>query len=108
MLFGERGLAAVDRPTLIIAGTADDISHYDLEAVNIFEHLGTPDRYLISFVDQTHYMTSDPEQAKRINHFVTAFFGYHLQGRKDFAEYFSEEYVSQYDDLAWGVYADEE
>ena len=104
-LFGERGLAAVDRPTMIIAGTADDV--YDSEAAYIFEHLGTPERYLISFVDQGHFMVFDPEQAKRMNHFVTAFFGYQLKGREDFVEYFSEDYVAQYDDLAWGVYSDE-
>ena len=34
---------------------------------------------------------------------VVAFFGYHLQGRDDYAEYFSEEFVAQHDDLAWGV-----
>ena len=44
-LFGERGLAAVDRPTLIIAGTEDAL--YPENAV-IFEHLGTPDKGLIS------------------------------------------------------------
>jgi predicted dienelactone hydrolase len=106
-LYGERGLAAVDRQTMIIAGSADDIAPYGLETVYIYEHLGTPERYLISFIDQGHYMVFESEQAKRINHFVTAFFGYYLKNREDFAEYFSEEYVSQYDDLAWGVYAEE-
>jgi len=106
-LFGERGLAAVDRPTMIIAGSSDDITPYDLEAAYIYEHLGTPERYLISFVDQGHFMVDDPEQVKRLNHFVTAFLGHHLKGREDFAEYFSEDYVAQYDDLAWGVYENE-
>jgi predicted dienelactone hydrolase len=103
-LFGERGLAAVDRPTMILAGTEDNINYYDLEAVYIFENLGVPDRSMVSFIDQTHSMADVPEQAKRMNHFVTAFFGYHLQGREDFAEYYSEEYVSQQEGLAWGVY----
>jgi hypothetical protein len=40
----------------------------------------------------------------RIAHFATAFFGYHLQGREDFAEYFSEDFIAQFDDLFWGVY----
>jgi predicted dienelactone hydrolase len=102
--FDERGLAAVDRPTMIIAGSADDIAPYGLETVYIYEHLGTPERYLISFVDQGHFMVDDREQVNRMNHFVTAFLGYHLQGREDFAEYFSEDYVAKYDDLAWGVY----
>ena len=106
-LFGERGLAAVDRPTMIIAGSADDIVPYRFETVYIYEHLGTLDRYLLSFVDQGHFLVDDPEQAKRLNHFVTAFLGYHLKGREDFADFFSEDYVSQYDDLAWGVYHNE-
>lgn len=106
-LFGERGLAAVDRPTMIIAGSADDIAAYGLETVYIYEHLGTPERYLISFIDQGHFMVNDREQVKRIKHFVTAFLGYHLKGREDFADFFSEDYVAQYDDLAWGVYEDE-
>ena len=106
-LYGERGLEAADRPTMIIAGTADDVTNYDLEAAYTFEHLGTPDSILISFIDQGHYMALDSEQAKRINHFVTAFFGYQLKGRDDFAEYFSKDYVAQYDDLAWGVYSGE-
>ena len=33
-----------------------------------------------------------------------AFFGYHLQGREDYARYFSEDFVAQFDDLAWGMY----
>jgi hypothetical protein len=39
-----------------------------------------------------------------MKHFAIAFFGYHLQGRADYADYFSEEFVGQFKDLAWGVY----
>ncbi len=106
-LFGERGLAAVDRPTLILAGTADDLTPYDLEAATIYQNLGTPEKSMISFIDQTHFMVEEPEQVERMNHFITAFFGYHLQDREEFAEYFSADYVAQYDDLAWGVYEGE-
>jgi predicted dienelactone hydrolase len=52
-LFGETGLAAVDRPTLIIVATQDEL--YPENAV-IFEHLGTPDKSLISFVGPDHLM----------------------------------------------------
>jgi hypothetical protein len=44
---------------------------------------------------------------QRMNHLATAFFGYHLQGRQDYANFFSEDFVAQFDDLAWGVYSDE-
>jgi hypothetical protein len=49
-------------------------------------------------------MVSDYDHIARIAHFATAFFGYHLQGREDYAKYFSEDFVAQYDNLAWGVY----
>jgi len=101
LLFGERGLAAVDRPTLMIAGTRDVL--YPENAL-IFEHLGTPDKSLISFVGNDHMMIYSPEPIARMAHFAAAFFGYHLQGRADLAWYFSEEFVTQHDDLAWGVY----
>lgn len=103
-LFGERGLAAVDRPTLIIGATEDKDCPYDWEAVYIFEHLGTPDRVMISFIGQKHLMVFNFEPIAQMSHFAVAFFGYHLQGHADYAKYFSEEFVTQYSDLAWGVY----
>jgi len=103
-LFGWRGLAVVDRPTLIVGATADDINIYDLEAAYIFEHLGTPDRIMISFVDQGHMMIYDADQVARMKHFAVAFFGYHLQGHDDYSKYFLEDFVAQYNNLVWGVY----
>jgi predicted dienelactone hydrolase len=102
-LFGERGLAAVDRPTLLIQATKDQYCPYEEEAVYIYDHIGTPDRFLISFVDQEHMMIYDREQVSRMQHFSVAFFGTYLQGRKNYAEYFSEEFVSAREGLAWGV-----
>lgn len=104
-LFGERGLAAVNRPTLIIGATEDTDCDYQREAAYLYKHLGAPDPALISFVGQGHMMIFDSEPVARMKHFATAFFGYHLQGRADYAEYFSPEFVAQYAELAWGVYA---
>ena len=103
-LYGEQGLATADRPVLIIALTDDESIPYQIEVPYVFEHLGTPERFLISIIGKGHMMVIDPEQAKRLNHFAAAFFGYYLQGRDDYAVYFSEEFVTQFDDLAWGVY----
>jgi predicted dienelactone hydrolase len=103
-LYGERGLAAVDRPTLIIVGTEDRINDYSRESVYIFEHLGTPERYMISFIGKNHTSMLIAESAKRMNHFVTAFFAHYLKGRSEYRDYFSEDFVSQFDDLAWGIY----
>jgi len=103
-LFGKRGLAAVDRPALVIDATNDEL--YD-ENVLIYDHLGTSEKTLISFVGPDHMMIFDPEMVSRMTHFAVAFFGYHLQGRDDLARYFSEDFVAQHDDLSWGVYAGE-
>jgi predicted dienelactone hydrolase len=101
-LYGDKGLAALDMPTLIISGTNDEI--YKMETSYIFDHLTTPDRFLISFIGQGHLMVLNAEPAARINHFASAFFGYYLQGRQDYRDYFSQEFVSRFADLAWGVY----
>jgi predicted dienelactone hydrolase len=103
-LFGERGLAAVDRPTLLIGATEDVDCDYAREAVYIFEHLGASDKSMISFVGQDHYMVFQPQMVARMAHFAVAFFGTQLQGRSDLAWYYSPDFVAQYDDLAWGVY----
>jgi hypothetical protein len=99
-LFGEKGLAAVDRPVLIIVATGDEL--YPENAL-IFEHLGTPDKALISFVGPAHMMVYDDAMVARMAHFAVAFFGFHLQGRTDLAWYFSKDFVARQDDLAWGV-----
>ena len=102
-LFGERGLAVVDRPTLIIVGAEDELYS---ENTLIFEHLGTPDKALISFVGRGHMMVYESKVIARMAHFAAAFFGYHLQEREDLAWYFSEDFVAQHDDLAWGAHTD--
>lgn len=102
-LYGERGLAKVAIPVLIIQAT-EDSPYQPTEAAFIFENLGTPERFMISFIGKEHLMVFESEPANRMKHFAVAFFGYYLQGREDYAEYFSEDFVSQVDDLAWGDY----
>jgi predicted dienelactone hydrolase len=104
LLFGEKGLAAIDRPMLMIVSTRDI---WYRENALMFEYLGTPDKALISFVGEDHMMVYDPKMVARMAHFAAAFFGYHLQGREDLAYYFSEDFVALHDDLAWGVHAGE-
>jgi len=106
-LYGERGLASADRPVLVISPTEDEITPYKYETVFLFEHLGAPMKSLISFIGKGHMMVAEAEQIAQMKHFAAAFFGYHLQGRQDYAVYFSEEFVQQFDDLAWGVYSGE-
>ncbi len=103
-LYGESGLAAVDRPVLMIVGTNDEL--YKENAL-IYQHLGASDKTLISFVSQDHMMIYDSQMIARMAHFAVAFFGHHLQGREDYVGYFSEEFVLKQEDLAWGVYDEE-
>ncbi len=105
-LYGERGLASANRPVLMIAATEDEFAPYTEETAYLFEHLGSPQKSLISFIDKSHMMVLDSGPKAQMKHFATAFFGYHLQGREDYAEYFSEDFVAQFDDLAWGVYSE--
>jgi predicted dienelactone hydrolase len=102
-LFGERGLAAADKPVLLIANTKDEFSPYSVETAFIYENLGGPEVSLITFVDRTHMMVFDANEVLRIKHFMVAFFGYYLQGKEEYRQYFSEEFVSQFNDLAWGI-----
>jgi len=106
-LYGPEGLATIHIPSLIIAGTADDIVSYEMTSCYIYEHLVNSDRVLISFIGKDHGMVDNEEVQRRIDHFAAAFFGYYLQGREDLARYFSEEFVAQQDGLAWGVYEGE-
>jgi len=103
-LYGAEGLAAIDIPSLMIAGTADVLSSYELATCYTYAHLVNSDRVLISFIDRGHMMVETEEVIRRINHFAVAFFGYYLQGRDAYADYFSEDFVAQFDDLAWGIY----
>ena len=105
--YGERGLAAVDRPTFLIWGTKDVDSPYPLEAGYTYDHLTIPERYLISFVGRTHYLPFNEESVPRLKHFAVAYFGYYLQGREEYIEYFSQDFVNQFNDLVWGVYTDD-
>jgi predicted dienelactone hydrolase len=107
-LYGDQGLALVDRPMFIIAGTEDEYVPYQFESKYIFEHVGSPELYMVSFIGETHEMPFNPESANRMKHFATAFFGYYLQGREECLEYFSEDFVAQFDDLAWGLYEGDE
>jgi predicted dienelactone hydrolase len=106
-LYGERGLSVADRPMLILAPTEDEWVPNQLETVTIFEHASNPERFLVSCIGKTHMMVLEPEVAKRLEHFATAFLGYHLQGKSEHRDYFSEAFVSQTDDLAWGVHEGE-
>ena len=95
-LFGGRGLASVNRPVLVLIGTEDELYP---ENKLIVESLGTPEKTLIAFVGRGHEIVYNPQMIERMAHFAVAFFGLHLQGRKDLAWYLSPDFVAQHDDL---------
>jgi predicted dienelactone hydrolase len=103
-LYGERGLAAIDRPIFIIGAYEDEIVPYQFEAAYIYNHIKIPEKYLVTFTNRSHMMVLNTEAAARMKHFATAFFGYYLQGREDYAKYISRDFVMQFVDLAWGIY----
>jgi predicted dienelactone hydrolase len=94
-LYGERGLAAMNRPTLIIGATNDTGNPYDLEAVYILEHISNPAPIMISFIGRDHGMIGNKDTVTSMKHFAVAFFGYHLQGKTDYANWFSEKFVNK-------------
>ena len=103
-LYGPEGLAAINIPSMIIAGTKDTGVSYKLTSCYVYDHLVNTDRFLISFIGKHHMMVDEREVILRIRHFSVAFLGYYVQGRTEYADYFSDSFVSQFDDLYWGVY----
>ena len=102
-LFGPDGLAAVDRPMLLLANSDDVDSPYHF-AVDIADAVPPQFGVMITFVGKGHNLILDEQDLGHIRHLMVAFFGYHLLGRQDYAPLFSEEFVKQHPELAWGAY----
>jgi predicted dienelactone hydrolase len=88
-LFGIEGLASVTLPTFIIAGTTDVTCPYEYDAVYYYDHLASPERYLVSLENRDHGRTISTSDV--IQQYATAFFGYYLQGETDYAPYLTPE-----------------
>lgn len=101
-LFGPNGLAHVDKAILITAGTREGVRYED--CYKIFEDLGTSQKAFISFVGRDHGMVYLRIPNNQMKHLAIAFFSYHLKGKKEYGQYFSEDYISQIEGLAWGRY----
>jgi len=94
-------------PTLMLAATEDEYVPYEPEITRLYTQLGTADHYLISFIGYSHHAEKIPQGEAYYQHFSTAFFGYYLQGREDYAEYLTADFVDSFHDLAWGIYEGE-
>ncbi|MBE0685497.1 MAG: hypothetical protein IH585_05810 [Anaerolineaceae bacterium] len=102
-LLGETGLSAADRAVLMIQASKDS-QYQPIEGKFIFEHLGSMDKTMVSFIGRKHLMILEPIQKNIMAHFAVAFFSHQLQGKEDMAYYYSEEFIEQYSDLAYGFY----
>jgi predicted dienelactone hydrolase len=105
-IYGDKGLAAADRPALMVQASKDS-PYQPAEGKFIFENLGAPEKGMVSFIGRDHFMIMDPKVEAKIRHLTVAFLGYHLQGREDYQQHFSQDFISQFDDLAWGFYEEE-
>jgi predicted dienelactone hydrolase len=101
-LFGPRGFASADKAILMTAGTREE--PYYPEGYRIYEELATSDKAYISFVNHSHDMIFGSNAPEKMEHLAIAFFSYHLKGYDDYGYYYSEEFISQVDGLAWGWY----
>jgi hypothetical protein len=106
------GLAGLKLPTLLVAGSKDDVSGYEKGVKAIYEGAVNADRYMLTYVNARHNVAPNPPPAAsmqpgvsadeymhyaepawnehRINninqHVVTAFLGLHLKGM-DYSKY---------------------
>jgi len=101
-LFGPKGLTAVDKAVLMTGGTSEGMMYQ--EFYRTFEELGTSEKTFISFVKRDHSMINSLTIKGQLRHLAIAFFSYHLKGYEEYAYYYSEEYISQTEGLAWGWY----
>lgn len=99
-IFGDKGLASVTAPTMIMVGTQDPITIPERDAYPFYEWISSPQKTLIKFLQAGHFIyvdecldiarefglfqvCSDPVWDMQrahdlINHFLTAFMRQHL------------------------------
>ncbi|UHG94859.1 alpha/beta hydrolase family protein [Spirosoma oryzicola] len=106
------GLAGLRLPTLLVAGSKDDVSGYEKGVKAIYDGAVNADRYMLTYINARHNVAPNPPPSasmrpgvsadeymhyaepawneRRINninqHFVTAFLGIHLKGM-DYKKY---------------------
>lgn len=93
-LFGERGLAELVVPTLLIASNADEICPYEANARYTMDHIGAEDRFLITLDNYTHFASMTTIDLAR--HMLTALFGLYLQGKAEYRQYLAPEWAELY------------
>lgn len=108
-----KGLSGLKTPTFFVSGSQDDISMYENGVKAIYEGAINSDRYLLTYINARHNVAPNPPvdvtmqpgldineylryadsvwDMRRINninqHFITAFFGFHLKNKQDYINY---------------------
>jgi predicted dienelactone hydrolase len=100
-LFGEAGLAAISIPTFIVGGTIDESCPYELDSAYYFEQIGSADRSLATLEKRNHAMVIN--EIPLLQEYATAFFGLHLQGKTDYAQYLTPETASAFRNVTLDV-----
>jgi hypothetical protein len=68
----------------------------------MYEHMGSNDRALLTFLKQKHLgVYDDRDVQKELKQYATAFFGYHIQGKTEYAEYLTGAYAAEFNNLTW-------
>lgn len=103
ILFGPKGLANTNKAVLFTAGSDESPIFYE-SSYRAYQEFGTSEKIFISFVERGHMMIFGDDAPKKMQHLAIAFFSYHLKGYEEYSAYFSEEFISQVEGLAWGWY----
>lgn len=106
-VFGEHGLDSFQVPVLIMSGTEDGSVVYERDVVYLCDHISMVECDLLAFVGEEHMFPVHRSNEEAIEHFATAFFGYHLMGINDYAEYLTADFADQFGGIAWGAYESE-
>ena len=99
--FRETGLAAISIPTLIVGGTIDESCPYELDAAYYYEHIGSAERALATLEKRNHGVVI--REIPPLQTYATAFFGLHLQGKNDYAQYLTPDTASAFRNVTLDV-----
>lgn len=103
-VFTVEALNAATVPTLIIAAASDTWADYGPNAAYMYTFLGSEELYMLSIIGADHLDLWVPELHPAIPHFQAAYLGYHLQGKEEYTQYLTEDFIAPHEDLVWGVY----
>ncbi len=112
-IFGENGISAINIPTLIVTGSADNVTPALAEQIRPFSWLQTPEKYLVLLKQGTHFSTlkesteegvpvpqevigPDPAIAQNYMKVLSlAFFKTYLPNQTSYKIYLTNEYTDQ-------------